>query len=351
MGIKAASAAKSTKRQVLIRWFFAYATSTPALFVLTLGIAGLFSCLCQYIVLKVIEREVPGLATQVGDFSENVVYALNNASTEWAVSANGVIVSTNNQINKDVFGWVNITTSAVNNTLNTFTDEMGKGLDKAFGGTILHDPVKEVLNCLIGLKVVAVQKGLNWVSENAKVSFPEFRPDVFSLGAAASLTDTSKDDSFLSSPGSVATDDVTGAVVKVSLKLQRMIRQEAIISACVVGVWFLVVLIGAVRVLFGLLSRDKSRAEGGPVGYTGDNRSPSLRSPNRKDVSRFPAFGGPVSSVHPEKSSDDLAWGANDEKVGRAGHRNVESAHVRGGHERVSSYGSVSGVGTGNEKR
>jgi hypothetical protein len=51
-GIKAASRFKSTKRQILTRWFFAYATSLPALFVLALGLAGLISCLCQYIVLK-----------------------------------------------------------------------------------------------------------------------------------------------------------------------------------------------------------------------------------------------------------------------------------------------------------
>lgn len=341
IGIKVASKFKSTRKQILVRWFFAYATSLPALFVLALGLAGLFSCLCQFIVLKVIEKEVPALASQVGDFTENVVVALNGASAEWAVSANGVITSTNNQINEDVFGWVNTTTTAVNETLNTFTELMAEGLNATFGDTILHDPIKEVLNCLIGLKVIAVQRGLNWVSENAKVSFPQFRPDVFSLGAAASLTDTTKDDSFLASPGSVATDDITGAVIKVSNKLQRMIREEAIISSVVVGIWFLIMFIGLVRVIFGMMGRDKTRAEGGPAGYTGDNRSLTPRSPNRHDVSRFPAFGGPVSSVHPEKSSDDLR---GSEKIGNAGHRSVE-ASVKPGHERVSSYGRVSGYG------
>jgi hypothetical protein len=348
-GIKAASKFKSTRKQILIRWFVAYATSVPALFVLALGIAGLFSCLCQYIVLKVIEKEVPALASQVGDFAENVVFALNNASEEWAVSANGVIKSTNSEINEDVFGWVNTTTTAVNNTLNTFTAEMSNALNVTFGDTVLHDPIQEVFNCLIGLKVIAVQKGLNWVSDHAHVDFPQFRPDVFSLGAAASLTNTTKDDSFLASPGSVATDDITGAVIKVSNKLQDMIRQEAIISSCVVGIWFLIMLIGLGRVLIGMMGRDKTRAEGGPVGYTGDNRTPiSPRSPHRGDISRFPAFGGPVSSVHPEKSSEDVAWvsggSGEDEKLGRVGHRSVE-ASVKPGHERVSSYGRVSGYG------
>jgi len=335
IGIKASSVFKSTKRQILVRWFVAYATSLPALFVLSLGLAGLFSCLCQLIVLKVIEKEVPALAGEVGDFTEHVVLALNNASQEWAVGANGVMTSTGTKINEEVFGWVNTTTSSVNDTLNTFTAEMAKALDVAFGGTILHDPIKEVLNCLIGLKVIAVQKGLTWVSEHAHISFPQLRPDVFSLGAAASLTNSTEDDAFLASPGSVASDDITAAVIKVSIKLQGMIRQEAIISACIVGLWFVIMLIGLGRVIVGLLARDKTRGEGGPVGYTGDNRTPiSPRSPNRQDMSHSPGYGGPVSSVHPEKSSDNLAFGpggsGEDEKFGGVEHRGVEASQQPG---------------------
>ncbi|KAH7399938.1 putative plasma membrane fusion protein prm1 [Cadophora sp. MPI-SDFR-AT-0126] len=344
-GIKLSSKFKSTKRQILARWFVAYATTLPALFVLALGLAGLFSCLCQYIVLKVVEKEVPALATEVGNFTGVVVLALNNASTAWSRSANEVIASTNKEINSDVFGWVNTTTSAVNGTLNTFTDEMGKALNTTFGGTILYDPIKEVLNCLIGLKIAGIQKGLTWVSDHAHVDFPLFKPDVFSLGAAASVaSDSDSTDSFLSSPGSVASDDITGAVIKVSLKLQKAIKEEVFISLALIGVYVLIVLIGLGRVLFGFLGRDKTRAEGGPS-FTGDGRaSLSPRSPNRGDMSKFPAFGAPVSSIYPTRSNGD-AWGVDephDEKMGAVGHRSVE-ASVKPGHERASSYGFLDG--------
>ncbi|KAK0104025.1 plasma membrane fusion protein prm1 [Cadophora gregata f. sp. sojae] len=344
-GIKLSSKFSSTKRQVLARWFVAYATTLPALFVLALGFAGLFSCLCQYIVLKVVEREVPALATEVGNFTGTVVLALNNASTAWSRSANEVIASTNKEINSDVFGWVNTTTSAVNGTLNTFTDEMGKALNTTFGGTILYDPIKEVLNCLIGLKIAGIQKGLTWVSDHAHVDFPLFQPDVFSLGAAASVaSDSDSTDSFLSSPGSVASDDITSAVLKVSLKLQEAIKEEAFISLALIGVYVLIVLIGLGRVLFGLLGRDKTRAEGGPS-FTGDNRAlMSPRSPNRGDMSKFPAFGAPVSSIYPTKSNGELyrTDEPQKEKFGAVGYRSVEDS-VKPGHERVSSYGLMDG--------
>lgn len=345
LGIKLSSGFKSTKRQILTRWFVAYATSESAMFVLSLGVAGLFSCLCQYIVLKVLEKEVPGLSKEVGEFSGNVVGALNNASMAWAVSANGVIESTNKQVNDDVFGWVDTSTKAVNDTLNKFTSEMSKELDAIFGGTPLKEPIEGVLNCLIGLKIASFQKAITWVHDNAHIDFPEFRPDVFSLGAAASLTNSTADDSFLASPGSVAADDVTNAVLKVSNKLQKQIRLDAIISSCVIAIWVIIVLIGLGRVLVGFFSRDKTRAEGGPVGYTGDDRQPiSPRSPNRQNASQFPQFGGPISSVGPI-SNEDMAWGAgalsDEEKVRATGHRSVE-ASVEPGHQRTSSYGYIS---------
>ena len=346
VGIKMASRFKSTKRQILTRWFVAYATSLPALFVLALGIAGLFSCLCQYIILKTIEKEVPALASEVGQFANTVVTALNNASEAWAVSANDVISSTNTKVNDDLFGWVNTTTTAMNNTLNIFSDDMIQALNATFGGTILYQPILEVYNCLIGLKVAGLEKGITWVHDNAHVTFPEFRKDVFSLGAAASITNDSATESFLSSPGSVASDDITSAIDKVALKLQDDIREEAIISACVVGVWVIIMLIGLMRVLVGMMGRDKTRAEGGPVAYTGDKRTPiSPRSQNRNDMAKFPEFGGPVSSVHPTRSTEDMAWGSNgleDEKLGRVGHRSVE-ASVKPGHERSSSHGYLEG--------
>ncbi|TVY73373.1 Plasma membrane fusion protein prm1 [Lachnellula suecica] len=339
-GIKISSKFNSHKKQVLFRWFVAYATSIPALFLLALGLAGLFSCLCQYVILRLIEKEVPKIAHEVGDFSANVVATLNNASTEWTVDANGVINSTNVKLNDDLFGWVNTSTTAVNSTLTAFTDEMNKALNDTFGGTILYGPIEGVMNCLVGLKVAGIQKGLTWVHDNAHITLPEFRPDVFSLGAAASLTNSSADDSFLSSPGAVAADDITGAVVKVTDALSDGIRTEALISTAILVAWLLIMLIGAGRCLVALLKRDKTRGEG----FTGDARAPlSPRGANRNNEATFPEFGGPVSSVHPTKSHDELFSGSEyDEKMGMGavGRRSVE-ANIRPGHDRSSSYGHL----------
>jgi len=111
----------------------------------------------------------------------------------------------------------------------------------------------------------------------------------------------------------------------------------------------IIVLLGLGGALFAMANRDKTRGEGGPPRYTGDLR-PALspRSPNRNDEAKFPQFGGPVSSVHPMTSSDDM-WtaaaagaAADNEKMGHVGHRSVE-ASVKPGHLRTSSYGYLEG--------
>ncbi|KAF8863618.1 putative plasma membrane fusion protein prm1 [Acephala macrosclerotiorum] len=339
----------SEKRKILARWFVAYITTLPALFVLALGVAGLLTSLFQFMVLKAIEKEVPVLVDEVEDFADVVVSALNNASVAWALGANAVINSTNTKVNQDVFGWVNTTTTALNDTLNAFSDEMTKALNATFGGTILYEPVTGLYECLIGLKIAAFENVVTWVQDHAHVTFPEFQTDVFSLGAAKSISSNSSTaDSFLSSPGNTTTDGITNAVVKVTTKLEEAIRQEAIIAGALVGVWFVVVLMGAARVIYALFTRDKTRAEGGAMGYTGDNHAPlSPRVAARNEPSTFPEFG-PDSAVYPAANYEDR-WSAapdypgEEKTIGAVGHRNVETS-MAPGYERNSTYGYMTDI-------
>ena len=271
-GIKAAAPFRSTKSQVLTRWVVAYATSVPALVVLSLAITGLLSCLCQYILLRLVVKEVPAIAADMGQFADSVVQKLDNASQAWANGSNGAALDVQNDVNHNIFGWVNTATGAINDTLNTFINETMKELNNTFGGTVLYEPVTGVFECLIGLKVAAVQKGLTWVNENAKVEFPPFNNDTFSLGAAASIAgsnSSSSTDSFLATPGSDGQDQVTNAVVKVAQHLADGIRTEAIISTCILLLWVIIVLCGVARALYLVFTTERVRAEGGPS-YAGD---------------------------------------------------------------------------------
>jgi hypothetical protein len=242
IGRSLASHFNSPRRQIIVRWCVAYFTSVPALFILSLAIAGLFSCLCQYIVLRSIEKEVPVLTQEVANFTAKVVTSLNNASTAWADGTNKFIIAENDKINNDLLGWVNTSTTAVNETLNKFISETTTVLNATFGGTVLYEPIQGVFDCLVGLKVDSFQKGLTWVHDNAHVNFPLLNTDTFSLGAVAKMTDTNGDDQLLADPSGTASDDISAAILKVTNFLRAGIRQEAIIATMILVAWLLIFL-------------------------------------------------------------------------------------------------------------
>ena len=339
-GIKAATPFRGRKRQLLTRWTIAYATSVPALLVLSLGVTGLLGCLCQFILLKAVEKEVPELAGEIGSFAGKVVSTVNNASETWASGTNHAITGTSNGINHDLLGWVNTSTSALNNTLNTFVNEMTGALNKTFGGTVLQDPVNEVFNCLIGLKVAGIEKGLTWVHDHAHVDFPLLNNNTFSLEHVAAVASDNKSESILADPSGAATDKVSAAIAVVATHIESAIRTEALISTALICVWLLIVLTGLGRAIWLSAKHSKVRGEGGPstagdipmqeqaapaVTRAGipDDAAPAYEPPKPS----FPRFGGVFNrsrapgtqrSASSDQSEED-EW--QDEKLGMAGDR------------------------------
>lgn len=294
----------SGKRQILVRWFIAYATSPAALFVLSLALSGFFACICQYFLLRSVQQQTPALTHEVGAFADNVVQSLQNVSESWAESANGVITGLNDDINRDLSGYVSNATEAVNSTINTFLDKMQEGLDTALNGTALLGPIKSVLHCAIGLKIESVQKGLTWVHDHAHIDLPLFPNDTFSAGANSSLSGDSDLQSFLASPSSASADEVSGAVVHVTNWLHGNLVQEALISAGLFLVYVIIVLIGVIQTLVGMATHDRGRAEGGIRYPTQDymqSNSPVERSWSQDPPPSWEPTASSGSSVRDEK--------------------------------------------------
>lgn len=362
-GLKLAEKFSSSRRKALVRWSVAYATTVPALFVLSLAIAGLLGCLCQYILLRAIEKEVPALENEVGAFADQVMSALNNASEQWAIGTNDMINSTNNAINHDVFGWVNTTTTAVNNTLNTFVDEMMKGLNDTFGGTALYEPVLEVLNCLVLLKIQGIEKGLTWVSDNAYVQFPQIPVDTFSLGAMQKVAADGNSSILATGPANDAHDEISAAVTHVTNLVAKAIRQEAIISSCVLLIWVIIALVGIFRSAFllwkggnegtyqaGLAPSEKSRPDASDA-QDGLTRVPTYEQATADNASNganmyhghaYTLHPRPMPTVQVDAPSPTMTSGtAFNEKLGTVGSQNVQLATQRPTHTRASSYGNI----------
>lgn len=359
----------SPRRQALVRWSVAYATTPAALFVLSLALAGLLGCLCQYILLKSIEKEVPVLTNQVGDFADKVVMQLNNASEQWAIGTNDIINTTNAKINHDVLGWVNTTTGAVNHTLNVFVDGMVDVLNKTFGGTVLYTPILDVLNCLVILKIRGIENGLTWVSDHAYVDFPEMDPNTFSLGTVEKVSG-SNTDLLATGPGEGAANDIVDAVLHVTNALHKAVRQEAIISMCVLIIWFIIAFVGIIWALCqmrkggdeGLYVASEPKDPLGP-GHEQHELDEFFQQPRVPTYEQATAtgehgdhsgnkFNGQVYTLTPNplpafeinsatspQMPDSGFSTAKPEKLGVVGSQSVDAAIRRQTHIRSSSYG------------
>jgi hypothetical protein len=330
IGMMISNRFSSPRRQIIVRWAVAYATSLPALLLLSLALAGLFSCLCQFILVKAIQREVPVITQEIANFTDKVVSELNNASATWATTANAVIQNEGQKINTDLLGWVNTSTTAVNNTLNAFVDDTINVLNTTFGGTPLYGPITGVFNCLVELKVQSIQDGLAWVHDNAHISFPTLPNDTFTLGAVAKTTGNNGIGDFLTDPSSTTSDDISAAVNKVTDIILKAIKQEAILAFMLLVAWVIIAIIGLVRAstLFG--GRDKVRAEAGneydaPSAPSGQDIRPVTPRPASSappytyvnpDVNRYAPYAlnphpfpqRPTSEEYSEKRASSTAW-------------------------------------------
>jgi hypothetical protein len=319
---------------------------------LSLGIAGLFACFCQYLLLKAIQDKTPELTNQVADFAGKVVAAMNNASMSWSEGVNGAVAKLDDEINNDILGWVNTSTTAVNETLNTFVDQMSTTLNSTFGGTVLYDPIKDVLNCLIGLKIASFQNGLTWVQEHAHVNFPGVSNDTLSLGAAAEASDSSSAAALLANPNDKAADEITEAVNRVIEKLMSGIQTEALISTALVCIWLFIAIGGLVYASTHLFRRDP---ETGTTYYI-DPSFDQPKAPVHPSDSAPPQYVAndyqvnksapytitprPFQTVEPEAES---------EKIRQVGARAVSDS-ARPAHVRMSSHGTLADPSPMDEK-
>lgn len=249
---------RQRRRQTLIRWVLAYATTHTTLLVLSLALAGGVSCLCQFLLVRAVQKEAAAatLATEasLGIYVGDVRAELARASTQWANASNAEIVALQEDINEDVLSYVLKATSAVNATLFKLNQEVNTTLVGVFGDTPLEKFFDNIYDCILGDKLAEMDKGINWVHDHAQVSFPLFPTDVFALG-----DDNNSAISRLLTNSTTTTiaDEITAAVNKVVNTLWSNIVQEGLISLVLLFVYLTYVSFGVAQAALRICFRDE----------------------------------------------------------------------------------------------
>lgn len=249
VGIKVADQFEDQRSKNLARWLVAYISHEPAALVLLLGITGLLACALQGILLYSIAKAAPTVTDNISDVSVMVAQSMQKASTTWANQTNVEILIKQTELNHDLFGWVDTSTTAVNNTLNVITDALISTLNETFGGTVLYTPILDVLDCILLVKIAGIEKGLTWVHDQAHITLPTVSVDTFAVKQ-------SETGSMFDDIGSTTKEQVQRVIKEIVKLWKASIKQEAIVSTLLLCAWLLIALAGLIRVL--LVSRSNS---------------------------------------------------------------------------------------------
>lgn len=234
---------RNQRRQTVIRWVIAYATTYTALFVLSLAIAGGISSLGQFLVMRAVQKETPALASEVSSYVGDVVAELEQASMQWANASNTKMLAVQDEIDKDLRLHVVQATNAVNATLLKLNREVNATLMEMFGNTTLEAFLHDIYNCILGDKLAEVGHGIDWVHAHAQISVPLLPAQVFSFGENNAAVS-----SVLTSPTAATTvDGVTSAVDKVVDKLWAGVVQESVLALVLLVAYVLYACFGVVQ--------------------------------------------------------------------------------------------------------
>ncbi|GAA6008232.1 hypothetical protein JCM10207_000047 [Rhodosporidiobolus poonsookiae] len=233
-----------------LSWFLSYIAHPSAWASLALGLTGLLVVQLQIAALEgPVKRAVEQKASDGADsFTAGVTAQLEEkwtkATAEWANGTNGVILGLQGDIDDKLFGWVDNTTTSINTTINTFYDGITDELTAVFNGTVLQDPILNLVYCLLGSKVSSLSSALTWLHDHAHITLPLVEPAAL-LPSNSTTAELSSSLSSTDSPYSAPS--VAGKMLE---RYRESLEQQRLGFALAIGVWALVVLMGLVGVVW-----------------------------------------------------------------------------------------------------
>ncbi|TBU33694.1 hypothetical protein BD309DRAFT_859454 [Dichomitus squalens] len=241
---------RKSKKDKLI-WFSHYVFHPPAMACFLIGFFGLLSVELQLLAIGPIQAKFEQqTAASVSDFSGVIATSINasmyNQSAAYATQINTRVDTVQSTINDGLFGWVNSTTTTLNDTINTFYTDVQNVVNSVFNNTPLNEPLQEFLRCFLGSKVDAIEDALTFLHDNLHVDVPRVNDTVLVL-SPASVNEAAQP--IAQAAVGTGNGDDTGLVGRVVEAYVKSLKQERIMFAIFAGLWLFVVFM-ALCILF-----------------------------------------------------------------------------------------------------
>jgi hypothetical protein len=239
-------------QHVNMRWFFHYIFHPPALACFLIGFFGLLSVEIQLIALgPVVSTARAATVAVVSDFSNTIANSINqsmyNQSSSYANDINTKVDAVQTIINNGVFGWVNVTTTTLNTTINNFYTDVQNLVATVFNGTILEAPANEFLQCFIGNKVDDIEDALTFLHNNLVVNIPRVNDDILVLSPDSVNEVTAPIVASAVGGGSNNSQGILGSLVAT---YETSLQKERVMFGIFMGIWGIVVFMATCVILW-----------------------------------------------------------------------------------------------------
>ena len=233
-------------QHINIRWFFHYIFHPPALACFLIGFFGLLSVEIQLLALGPLRADFSHqVSAATVDFSNTIATAINasmfNQSAAYANDVNSRVDIIQTTINGGLFGWVNDTTTTLNNTVNAFYADVQNVVTILFNGTFFEAPAQDFVKCIIGSKVDAIEDAITFLHNNLQVNMPRVNESVLVLSPSSVNEVTQPIARAAVGSGNNGTD--TGIVGKLIDTYEKSLKKERVMFGVFMGIWGVVVLL------------------------------------------------------------------------------------------------------------
>lgn len=169
-----------------LAWFLSYIFAPPALVCFLVGLFGILAICIQLIAIKPIQQKVDQEVEKVVQLVITSVGGKINAavasdSQTFATAVNGQLSDIDTTVNGQLFGWISNATSVLNNTVVAYYNDLENGINTAFGSTLLASPMTELLHCILGSKIDALEGAVSYLQAHLHIPVPRVSPDILLL--------------------------------------------------------------------------------------------------------------------------------------------------------------------------
>lgn len=256
----------SSSQHINLRWFLHYVFHPPALACFLIGFFGLLSVELQLLAIAPLEAKFHDQANAAtADLTSNIFTSLNqsmyNQSALYANGINSHIDTVQSTVNDGLFGWVNGTTTTLNDTVNTFYSDLQDTVSTLFNGTFLEQPAQEFIKCIIGSKVNAIEDALTFLHDNLQINIPRVNESVLVLSPDEVNAATQPIAAAAVGNG----DDPNGGLVgRLINTYVQSLKKERVMFAIFLLLWAVVVIMALVIIFwnsYGRRIRDSRRKQ------------------------------------------------------------------------------------------